>query len=131
MSFDREHIRLRRAALDAEGARSELESEGDLDQIIRDIWTALEDIRSLVSDSKKSHYTVRDIARLTGRSDYTVRRWITAGQLRADRVAGTGPKGRLLIPHEQLSRLIATGRGAVIDALTAGSVDRPPEGGLS
>jgi excisionase family DNA binding protein len=51
-------------------------------------------------------FTTEQIAQLSGRSAYTVRRWISQGRLRATRVTGTGPRGRLLIPATELEKLI-------------------------
>src|SRR5947209_3581496 len=68
-------------------------------------------LRGLVEGSHKPLLTVEEVARLTGRAAYTVRTWIKQGRLAATRIHGSGPKGRLLIPREQLDRLLAAGRG--------------------
>jgi excisionase family DNA binding protein len=70
----------------------------------------------------KSHYTVDEVAELTGRAPYTVRTWIHDGRLAAIRVPGTGPKGRLLVPHDELRRLVADGRAGDVPTLV---VDLP------
>jgi excisionase family DNA binding protein len=75
------------------------------------IMTDLDVIKQRLSTSHKSHYTVDEIAHLVGRSAYTVRRWITEGRISAIRVNGTGPKGKLLVPHDQLANLIDLGKG--------------------
>ena len=67
--------------------------------------------RNLASAKTKSHLTVEEVGELTGRAAYTVRRWIKQGLIEAVRVPGTGPKGRLLVPREQLAKLVARGLG--------------------
>jgi excisionase family DNA binding protein len=78
----------------------------------------LEYIRATLSARRKDHYTVEEVARLTGRSAYTIRRWITEQRLKAIRVSGTGPRGRLLVPRAELEVLIAAGLGDDIPETT-------------
>lgn len=85
----------------------------DLLQAIRDKVDRLEDRLVL---GQKSHLSVDECAETVGRSAYTVRRWITTGLIRAERVSGTGPRGRLLIPREELDRVIKQGRGESISS---------------
>lgn len=77
---------------------------------------AVEDIRSQLAAKRKDHYTVEEIADIVGRSAYTVRRWISEGRIKAIRIDGTGPKGRLLVPRDQLDTLVGTGMGTSIPA---------------
>ena len=77
---------------------------------------AVEDIRAKLAGTYKSNYTVEEVAQLVGRSPYTVRRWIAAGRIEAIRIEGTGPKGRLLVPRDQLDSLVKAGMGAAIPA---------------
>ena len=65
----------------------------------------------------KEMYTTEEAARMTGRAQYTVRTWIRDGRLIATRVSGSGPRGRLLIPRDELRKLIATGRGEGLSGL--------------
>jgi excisionase family DNA binding protein len=58
----------------------------------------LDELRRAIPGRRKDFYTVDELADLTGRAPYTVRTWIHAGRVTAIRVAGSGPKGRLLIP---------------------------------
>jgi excisionase family DNA binding protein len=82
------------------------------EDVLRPLKAELEFIRATLQARRKDHYTVEEVARLTGRSAYTVRRWVALGRIRAIRISGTGPKGRLLIPREELDTLIAAGLGA-------------------
>jgi excisionase family DNA binding protein len=74
----------------------------------------LSEIRDLIAGTRKPYLTVEEVAQITGRSAYTVRRWISEKRLVAERIAGIGPKGRLLIPREQLGKLILEGKGGNI-----------------
>jgi excisionase family DNA binding protein len=79
--------------------------------VLTRIFEALDAIRASVTGSFKPFYTVEEVGQLTGRTPYTIRRWVKAGKIEATRVNGTGPHGRLLIARAQLSRLIALGLG--------------------
>ncbi len=81
---------------------------------IQEMRDAVFDIRERVSGASKSHFTVEEVAAAVGRAPFTVRRWIKDGRLRADRVTGTGPRGRLLIPREEFQKLVLSGKGASI-----------------
>jgi excisionase family DNA binding protein len=76
------------------------------------ILAELRALRELVQGNRKPLLTIDEVARLTGRDPYTVRRWVKEGRLRATRVQGTGPRGRLLVAREELDRLLAAGRAA-------------------
>jgi excisionase family DNA binding protein len=71
----------------------------------------LKELRELLITRRKDHLVVEEIADLTGRSPYTVRRWISEGKLRAIRLRDGGPRGRLLIPRSELERIVAAGAG--------------------
>jgi excisionase family DNA binding protein len=91
----------------------------ELVNLVQSLAVQLADIRDTLAAKRKPQYTVDEVADLTGRSAYTVRRWISEGRLKAIRISGTGPKGRLRIAREEIDRLIATGLGAnVPDAVT-------------
>ena len=76
----------------------------------------LDRLDELLTGRRKENFVVEEVAELTGRSEYTIRRWITEGKLKAVRIAEGGPRGRLLIPRAELDRLVACGRGADIPA---------------
>jgi len=96
----------------------------ELMAVLKHLLTAIDDIRDQLSGTHKSHYCVEEVARMTGRSPYTIRRWVAERRLKATKVEGTGPKGRLLIPHEDVSRLIERGLGAKIPATLAATCPR-------
>lgn len=103
---------------------------GDLAPLIRQVLEVLPliplilagvgDIRMQLSGLRKSHHTVEEVAEATGRAPYTVRTWIKEERIRAIRVPGTGPKGRLLIPHEELEKLVAAGLASRLSAAAVG-----------
>jgi excisionase family DNA binding protein len=72
----------------------------------------LEFLRELLASRRKDHLVVEEVAELTGRSAYTIRRWVAERKLRAIRLRDGGPRGKLLIPRSELERLIAAGKGA-------------------
>lgn len=72
----------------------------------------VDDIHRMVAGKTKSHFTVEEIAEQTGRSAYTVRRWISEGLITATRVSAGGPRGRLLIAAAELAKLVGDGKGS-------------------
>ena len=80
-------------------------------QLLHRVLGAIDDLRAVIRQTRKEFYTVDEIASLAGRTPYTIRRWIGEGRLTATRVQGTGPRGRLLVPGDQLTRLLGQGLG--------------------
>jgi excisionase family DNA binding protein len=81
---------------------------------------AVDDNRQRLAANRKDHYTVVEIAVMVGLSCYSVRRWISERRIKAIRIEGTGPKGRLLVPREALEVLVRAGMGAAIpDAMVS------------
>jgi excisionase family DNA binding protein len=74
----------------------------------------IEKVRELFGRRRKEHYLVEEIAELTGRSAYTIRRWVGEGKLNAIRLRDGGPRGKLLVPRSELDRLVAASMGADI-----------------
>lgn len=96
--------------------------ESLMGQLLSDKLPSLEhmlvSLRELLASRRKDHYVVDEIAELTGRTPYTIRRWISEGRLQAIRLRDGGPRGKLLIPRSELERLIAAGKGADVPAAT-------------
>jgi len=88
--------------------------------VLAEILDGLRDLRDLLAGVRKEWYTVEEVAELTGRSAYTVRRWAKAGLIQATRVSGTGPRGRLLVGHDEVRKLIAAGLGGDVPAVLGG-----------
>ncbi len=80
----------------------------------------LEALRELLTSRRKEHLVVEEVADLTGRSAYTIRRWISDGKLKAIRLRDGGPRGKLLVPRSELERLVATGKGANVPDAVVG-----------
>ena len=80
----------------------------------------LDDMRALLSSHRKDNYLVEEVAAMTGRSEYTVRRWVAENKLKAIRIAEGGPRGRLLVPRTELERLVAAGKGAHVPEVAFG-----------
>src|SRR5262245_32631292 len=88
--------------------------------VLGQILDGLRDLRDLLTGLRKEWYTVEEVAELTGRTAYTVRRWVQEQRIEARRASGTAPRGRLLIAHDQLRRLVATGLGGEVPAAAGG-----------
>src|SRR4051794_6495059 len=88
----------------------------ELIPLIERIFVAIEDIRAQLSGKRKEFLTTEEVAEATGRSEYTIRRWIAEKRLEAVRVPGGGPRGRLLIARSEFEKLVASGVGARIPA---------------
>ena len=91
----------------------------ELINVLRLVAHDLTEIRAQLDGVKKDFYAIEEVAEMVGRSSYTVRRWISQKRLNATRVEGTGPRGRLLVPREELDKLIRVGRGAGVPAIAA------------
>ena len=99
-------------------------SIGDLAHEVKRLADGLEELKEMIKGKSKEFYTVAEVATLTSRSEYTVRRWISSGTIAAERVTGTGPKGRLLIPRSEIARIVEMGNGhAVSGTMVAASAD--------
>lgn len=89
-------------------------------ELLTYLKVAVEDMRAQLAAKRKDLYTVEEIAELFGRSAYTVRRWVSEGRIKAIRVEGTGPRGRLLVPRDQLDVLAANGLAASVPEAVIG-----------
>ena len=66
-------------------------------------------IEEQLRGTRKDYLSIRELADLFGRSEYTIRRWIKVNKLQALRVEGTGPRGRLLVHRAEVDKLIGLG----------------------
>lgn len=82
---------------------------GELFVVVQGLEAKLDEIHGQITGQLKPFYSVEEVASLVDRSAYTVRRWVSEGLIKAVRVPGTGSKGRLLIPREELKKLIVLG----------------------
>src|SRR5262249_30734956 len=82
--------------------------------VLAEILRELREIRGTLAGVHKPLLTIEEVADLTGRSPFTVRRWIKQGRIAATRVNGTGPRGRLLVSRDQIQRLVAAGMGGSV-----------------
>ncbi|MFO0952628.1 MAG: helix-turn-helix domain-containing protein [Isosphaeraceae bacterium] len=98
----------------------------NIDARLAAIDALLGSVLGTLSGRCKPHYTVEEVAELTSRSPYTVRRWVAEGRITATRLAEGGPRGRLLIARAELDRLVENGRGAAVPgtALTTGGAPK-------
>lgn len=94
--------------------------------LLRTLNVKVEDLRALFAHRRKANLTVDEFADAVGRSSYTIRRWVSEEKINAIRVQGTGPRGRLLIPREELERLIAAGHGANVPDAAVGHIPEVP-----
>jgi excisionase family DNA binding protein len=74
--------------------------------LLLEIGAMVREVLEIQRGTVKPYYGVAEAAKLLGRKEYTVRSYIREGRLRAERLAGCGPKGRLLIPRDSLMSLI-------------------------
>ncbi len=73
------------------------------------IMAAVGEIHQILAGRHKPLWTIEQVGALTGRAPFTVRRWVKERHIRAIRVSGSGPKGRLLIPRKELEKLVGAG----------------------
>jgi excisionase family DNA binding protein len=102
---------------------SELSVDEKIDRIylmMQKMAVSMEEIRRQLEGKCKEQYTIEEVADFVRRSEYTVRRGVREGRLRAERMIGTGPKGRLLISRAELSKLIPQGKGAALSLAIVG-----------
>jgi excisionase family DNA binding protein len=95
-------------------------SWSELLTLLNRLCAMIDSLQQQLAGVRKEWMTVEEVAQATCRSAFTVRRWISEGRLKATRVAGTGPKGRLLISRDQLDSLITDGLGAAISPIMTG-----------
>ena len=90
--------------------------------LLEDLRQEVSDLRERVSEAltkmgalRRQYYSVNEVARLVGRSAYTVRRWLREGRLQGIKVIGDAPIQRdsrrapYLIPRDEVVRLLQRG----------------------
>lgn len=88
-----------------------LENTATLLAMIPRILWSVERLQQQMSPPQKDFHTIEEVAALVRRTPYTIRSWVKDGRISATRVTGTGPRGRLLVPRAELSKLIKAGPG--------------------
>jgi excisionase family DNA binding protein len=88
--------------------------------LISTLEAKIETLHALLTRKRKDHFVVEEVAKLTGRSPFTIRRWIKENKLQAIRLQGGGPRGRLLIARSELEKLIAAGSGKSVSEIVLG-----------
>lgn len=107
------------------GNKPEEASDAELIPLVKDLRASVQhlrreldgaflELRAIIEGKRKAYVTIEELASLTGRAPYTVRTWVKQGRVRALRVSGTGPKGRLLISRDEVEKLIKTGLSSQI-----------------
>lgn len=97
---------LPKSAAQCFGAIENSPHDADCHTLLVAILEKLAELQETLHGTAKAYFTVAEAAKLLGRSEYTVRRYVAEKRLSAERVVGTGPRGRLLIPRESLMLLI-------------------------
>jgi hypothetical protein len=82
-----------------------------LDKIDADLSEIRKKLDAIVdAKSMKDWYTTVEVARLTGKAEYTVREWCRQGRIQArKKPCGRGKAGEWLISHDELTRFMNEG----------------------
>jgi excisionase family DNA binding protein len=96
------------------------EETARLGPVLAEILGALNEIRERLAGAHKPLLTIEELAQLVGRTPFTIRRWVKEGRIKATRVSGTGPRGRLLVGHDEVRKLIAAGLGGEVPPAALG-----------
>jgi excisionase family DNA binding protein len=80
------------------------------------VESKIDEVLVTLRQKSKPFLTSKEVAEVVGRSEDTVRRWIREKRLPAERIAGTGPRGRLLVSREALTKLISAGLASGLNA---------------
>ncbi len=76
-----------------------------MEEAARAVEEQPEIIRQRVRANAKDFYKVEEFAQLAHRGTGKVRGWIARGSIESVRVAGKGPRGKLMIPGKELEKL--------------------------
>jgi excisionase family DNA binding protein len=91
-----------------------------LGPLLGQILHTLEEVRDRLAGAHKPLLMIEELAQLVGRTPFTIRRWVKEGRIRAIRLSGSGPRGRLLVGHDEVRKLIAAGLGGEVPAALGG-----------
>ena len=86
----------------------------EIEQLQRSLSELNETLRDLLSELRsqrtKQAYSVKEVAQLLGRSEWTVRRWVRQGTIEGAHVADND-KSPIVIPRWEVERLLSAGVG--------------------
>lgn len=74
------------------------------------VLVELKELSAQLRGNTKPLLTIAEVAELTGRAPYTVRRWVKEGLIRVERVEAMGPRGRMLVPRSEILKLLDQGK---------------------
>lgn len=89
---------------------SELQFHTQVLGMLADVQTELKELSAQLRRNAKPLLTIAEVAELTGRAPYTVRRWVKEGLIRAERVEAMGPRSRMLVPRSEILKLLDQGK---------------------
>jgi hypothetical protein len=87
-------------------------ADASIRPLLEEIVRRLQRVEDAVSGARKDYFTVEEFAKHVRRAPYTIRKWLKEKLIRAEKVAGTGPRDRWVIPADELKKVVDAGHGA-------------------